>query len=528
MSDRLRTLAAVLLLGTLVQPVAWGVTFVDADATGADDGSSWANAYTRLGDALAATASGQIWVAAGTYRPGGPGERRATFRLRRGVAILGGFAGTETAVEQRDPVANPTILSGDLLGDDFERWANGHFAWANVLDNSWHVVTAEGPEGSGVLSGVVISHGAGYGPAVDFSDVVGAGLLVRGAAPLLLGVRFDGNGGQFGAAVGVLDGSVLLVGCELVHNYVDIGAGGAIYGDATSRVLVVTSSFRENASIGSDFTAGRGGAIATEPGSTLLVDRSAFVANFAGFRTNLLGQQPTRGGAVSALGDTNLVFSSRFVGNRAHLGGALDIAGLGIVRGSAFSGNEAHEERVSGLAPAGAGGAVMAAGTALLIGNTVGHNRATDTAGGIYVLGEATIANSILFGNTAAVEEPTLRMQIHHATGAQSQIAFSLVEGLFAPIPGEDPVDPADVPGSIDADPRFVLAAGVDGMIGTADDDLRLDAGSPAVDAGHNGLDLLDLDGRDLAGGPRRKDDPAVADTGVGPPPVVDMGAYER
>jgi hypothetical protein len=71
--------------------------------------------------------------------------------------------------------------------------------------------------------------------------------------------------------------------------------------------------------------------------------------------------------------------------------------------------------------------------------------------------------------------------------------------------------------GNIDANPLFL----------NAPSDLRLGAGSPAVDAANNaavpgGIVL------DVAGLPRFFDDPGVVDTGAGTPPLVDMGAYER
>lgn len=65
-----------------------------------------------------ATNGDQIWVAEGTYYPttevGGSGTQYYSFRLKNGVEIMGGFNGTETSLNQRDPKVNRTILSGDI------------------------------------------------------------------------------------------------------------------------------------------------------------------------------------------------------------------------------------------------------------------------------------------------------------------------------------------------------------------------------------------------------------------------------
>src|SRR5215216_536112 len=110
------------------QPVIY---HVKSDAAGANDGTSWTDAFTSLQSALAAALTGdEIWVAAGTYKPTPGTNRTISFGLKNGVAVYGGFAGTESARGQRDPAANISILSGDigLPGDN--------------SDNSYHVVVS--------------------------------------------------------------------------------------------------------------------------------------------------------------------------------------------------------------------------------------------------------------------------------------------------------------------------------------------------------------------------------------------------
>ncbi|MHC4621976.1 MAG: hypothetical protein ACYTEQ_29910, partial [Planctomycetota bacterium] len=106
----------LLMMGPAI--AAGGTIYVDASATGSGTGTSWANAYNYLQEALSAASSGdQIRVAEGTYRPSqlaDPNDARtATFKLIRGVALYGGFPAGGGGWEERDPSNHETTLSGD-------------------------------------------------------------------------------------------------------------------------------------------------------------------------------------------------------------------------------------------------------------------------------------------------------------------------------------------------------------------------------------------------------------------------------
>jgi len=99
--------------------------YVDQDATGYENGTSWDNAYTDLQDALEHVrrcpgAVTQIWVAAGAYKPTeSPSESSATFELIDGLDMYGHFGGIgtyETSINQRDfeNPANETRLEGQI------------------------------------------------------------------------------------------------------------------------------------------------------------------------------------------------------------------------------------------------------------------------------------------------------------------------------------------------------------------------------------------------------------------------------
>ena len=82
-------------------------------ANGANNGTSWTDAYRNLKDALARAEQGcgdEIWVAEGTYSPGA--TTSSTFYVDDYVEIYGGFDGTETSRSERDWKKNKTILSG--------------------------------------------------------------------------------------------------------------------------------------------------------------------------------------------------------------------------------------------------------------------------------------------------------------------------------------------------------------------------------------------------------------------------------
>jgi len=85
--------------------------YVDAYATGASNGRSWYDAFTNLQSALSAAQPGDsVWVSLGIYTP--DTGRAATFQIKSGVQLYGGFAGVETRLEQRNWSTFRTLLKG--------------------------------------------------------------------------------------------------------------------------------------------------------------------------------------------------------------------------------------------------------------------------------------------------------------------------------------------------------------------------------------------------------------------------------
>ena len=205
-----------------------GILRVDASVTtGANDGSTWANAFqgpSGLSNALAAAVAGdEIWVADGTYLPTLTGVRTISFDLESGVALYGGFAGGETSLSQRNPTLHAAVLSGDLAGDD----SGGNFA-----DNSYHVVKADSVGSGALFDGFRVRGGNADGASVPSFDDSGGGLwMVDSNVPVLRCVFEDNRCAGWGGAVFVakLTGGPVtrLEDCRFAGNQAGSG-GGAV------------------------------------------------------------------------------------------------------------------------------------------------------------------------------------------------------------------------------------------------------------------------------------------------------------
>ena len=195
--------------------------YVDGDAPPGGDGLSWSTAYDDLADALEAVDGArstcpdgvvEVWVAEATYRPR---SQSSYFGVDGPVRIYGGFAGGEQSIEERDWIAHPTILSGDLNGDDLP-------GFQNVTDNSPTLLAVSSccswPRTRlwSRVDGLVLE--AAYGGT--------APLVLEGTALVSCTVRNHHLDSPYSGAVNIERGSVQ--GCRIEGNRNDgLGAGGA-------------------------------------------------------------------------------------------------------------------------------------------------------------------------------------------------------------------------------------------------------------------------------------------------------------
>ena len=318
------------------------------------------------------------------------------------------------------------------------------------------------------------------------------GAIYSSGDPILTNCVFDTNsifGGLLagGGAFYNDGGDPQFFDCHFQNNSsIAWPAGGAAFGGAIGgegSVTLTRCTFVDNDVLG-DQGNSTGGAVATD--KAMLID-----CHFEGNRVTSHG--PAQGGALAVTDESSQVINCSFFNNDAISccappeGGAM--SGPGTLLNCLFVGNVADN-----------GGGYAGAGSVLnctFVANEAGIGAAID--------GDAVVSNTIAWDN---IGDPI--------NGAE--VTYSNIQGGY------------DGEGNISGTPRFV---------DQANGDYRLAAGSPSIDAGDNTAlpsDQFDLDEDgdtdepipiDLDGNPRFVDDPDTRDTGLGDPPIVDMGAYE-
>jgi phosphotriesterase-related protein len=208
--------------------------YVDDDATGANDGTSWTNAYVYLQDALAdgetAEEPVEIRVAQGIYRPDqGTGithsDREATFQLINDVTVLGGYIGVgEPDPNSRNVELYESILSGDLNGDDTQVASPRYLLEdPSRSENSYHVVNSIGTNDTAMLDGFTITGGVANGTP---RKNAGGGLFNDFGSPTLVNCTFQENWAFNGGGMFNESGNLTLSKCVFKENYSDNYGGG--------------------------------------------------------------------------------------------------------------------------------------------------------------------------------------------------------------------------------------------------------------------------------------------------------------
>ncbi|MBN2163310.1 MAG: right-handed parallel beta-helix repeat-containing protein [Pontiellaceae bacterium] len=322
------------------QAEASAVFRVDGNlSTGMRDGSAWRDAFASVQDAIDAASragGGEVWVKAGIYRPAGSG-RSATFQLKPGVRLLGGFRGDETERLERNPKANRTTLNGDIG------------APADESDNCYHLVTGST---DAQIDGFTLSRGQANG--LKEQGVGGALFIPSGTRKIVItNCLFEKNSaGWQGGAIYADRAELTISNCIFSAN--GAANGGALAFGGNSEITVLSTAFTANQSLTS------GGAVALEGEPKIMLKDCRFSYNVSG------GDGGALYAAFKPTAETKLqIESSIFSDNRADKsGGALYLKGGNVPLLKAC-----RIERNAGLK--GAGGITLDDDTSIVAENCV-------------------------------------------------------------------------------------------------------------------------------------------------------------
>ncbi|HSR21500.1 MAG TPA: choice-of-anchor Q domain-containing protein [Anaerolineales bacterium] len=460
---------------------------------------SWENAC-GLQTALAMARRGdEIWVQTGVYTPA-PDTRslEATFQLRDGVALYGGFAGTETTRDQRDWEGLVTVLSGDLGGDDATDPNGVVTDTAKIAGpNAYHVVTGSGVSSTAVLDGFTVT--AGYANLTPPNiHAYGGGMFNWTGSPTLRNVIFSGNtagkgapGRGGGGMFNIHASNPMLSNVLFTLN--TAGSGGGMYNHASNPTLSGVT-FTANKAIDSggmeNYAGSRptlmdvifsgnqasqnGGGMGNSNASPSLKrvkfqnnsagDYGGGMANFESSPTlqdvEFLGNRSGRegGGMLSALSSRPVLMNVAFVRNFTTIngGGMLNSESTPTLTNVTFFDNIA--------AAYGGGMCNTFSSRAELANVTFTGNRAPHGSALCNVSSSATLVNAIVWGNAPGQDQ----IYNDHAT---SDITYSDVEGGY---PGA---------GNLNVDPGlavFGAHGGYASLFALLDGSPLVDRGSPA------------------------------------------------
>ncbi|MBL9148177.1 MAG: hypothetical protein JNM94_05725 [Phycisphaerae bacterium] len=511
------------------------VAYVDANlTTGANDGSSWANAFRGpLGlQAALATDAPTIWVADGTYYPGPVGSPASTtFQVSGSRTVIGGFAGGERGIWQVDPIANVAVLSGDLPGGpagqpELEAIMTivGGVEWLTI-DGLTFDVSLSGPT----------QNAGGPRRAIVIDQSEGVRILhctIRdGRAPKGGGVRVTQSEANF-------------FQCTIENNTAD-QAGGGVHADATSETYYGDCLIRNNIGgrgaglyLGAETGAPAAGSFPSLGGCTFENNLGVIGAASGGglYCRGVVAEMadctfihcivPGGGGAIFSE-DSNLgIDRSRFIDCAAAGDGG------GAIYANSTQGPGWQTVDLGNCLFTGNHNALFAANGASIVAeySTIANGRAQPGQALFFpaivatgqTASEIILRNSIVWGN-ATVSGASVGGNVFALGGSTVTIERSDAQGWNGPS--------GSVNGSenFSANPNFVDSDGADGLVGNADDDLRLRLVSPCIDAANE--EIVELEffaGLDLAKNDRPFDVASVADTGSGYFGFGDLGCFER
>lgn len=478
---------ALLSLGANAQTIHY------VKAGGVGFGTSWEDASGDIQAMINAAQEGdQIWIAKGTYKPNRradnlnvytPNDRNNAFVLKKNVSLYGGFTGVETTLSQRDWKQNETILSGDFSSNDI---INNRYTITNNEENAYHIVISAGDIGNTRLDGFTISGGhTNHKTTIkvndkDINGLRGGGMYNIDSSPIIANIIFYANSSSHQEKISISHSQ------SPTNTKVQVASrGGGMYNE-NSHPIISNVIFNNNIShsfIRLDMI---------YPRKYADLDSYSYGGGMYNISsnptmTNIIFENNSSIASVDTFGIGSYLRQFVTTNESAHAGGISNTYSNPVITNAVFKNN------IVSTSGASSGGGIANFTSEPIITNATFQGNYAKIGGAIsYSLSSHIfIYNSIILGNSSGISP----------VSNDSTIFNSLIQGVGLDISRRN-LDGVNTT-------QDMVFASVDP---NSPDNLRLKAGSPAINRGNNTYNTTPTD---LANNHR------IANG------TIDMGAYE-
>ena len=356
----------------LVFPISVsGVVYVNKNATGANNGNSWADAYTTIQAGIndADVMDEEVWIAQGTYPE--------AIVMKSGVKLYGGFNGTETELNQRNWTINVTTIDAST--------ARGGLP-------AYHVVIMDSITSS-TIDGFTITGGNAYDYSGIGTNNYGGGILcyILNDTNIINNNKITGNSASVdGGGIYCYNSSPAITNNTITGNSADRDGGGiSCYNNSSPNIT--------NNIISGNSTTSNGGGISCDNSSPIITNNT--------ISENSSTSDYCRGGGISCWHNSSPTITNNTIsGNSAEYGGGIscDDYSSPQITNNTISGNSAFGDF-------GRGGGIYCDdySSPEISNNTISGNSAAavvggSRGGGIYCSSSSSaITNNTISGNSA-------------------------------------------------------------------------------------------------------------------------------
>ncbi len=310
--------------------------YVSVTGSGNGSGTSWVNSSTLQNAITNAVPNSQLWLRRGTYNIS---QTLEVTYSQNNIRMYGGFVGNETNLNQRNYVANPTILDGQTTTQ------------------------------------IMRINGSGFqADGLTFQNGYVTGTVTGGTNP---------NSG--GGAIFIFAGDSVLRNCRFLNNVSTSERGaGAVYIRWGGNQLIENCVFQNNSHTVANINSNGGGAIHNWD-EDVTIRNSQFINN----------SSSRNGGAIYTWGQNMIIEGCTFENNHTDAsGGAIHINYYDLdISKSTFTSNTADQN----------GGAINNNHILSVTNSVFEENSSVQYGGAIYNDEELRVANILFEGNSATI-----------------------------------------------------------------------------------------------------------------------------